>query len=167
MPNASNEKRPYVCGPLTELPVELQEPIKFIYSHIGDLCQTVLGVRGFVPHEHYDPVHNPDPDPAEVNEAERRQVGKLCSCLIVMTPAPSWGGGIEVEIAHRSGVPILITRQVIGGRPRSISRLLRGNPSVKEIIDFVTYDELFEKLKVALSKYVPKVKRIPAASRTV
>lgn len=36
-------KRPYICGPLTELPVELQEPIKFIYSRLADLCAAVLG----------------------------------------------------------------------------------------------------------------------------
>lgn len=71
----SNEiKRPYICGPLTELPVELQEPIKFIYSRLGDLCEKVLGVRGYVPHEHYDPVHSPSFTPAEVNLAERPQV---------------------------------------------------------------------------------------------
>lgn len=74
-----------------------------------------------------------------------------------MTSAPSWGGGIEVEIAYNSNVPIIITRQVIKGEPRFLSRFLRGNPGIKEIVDFVTYDELFKKLEEILPKYVDPV----------
>jgi hypothetical protein len=51
-------KVPYICGPLTELPPDEQTSVKLFYQHIADVCQKVIGVRAFVPHEHYDPIKN-------------------------------------------------------------------------------------------------------------
>ena len=43
---------PYICGPLTELPLEMQGWVKLFYSRIADVCQEIIGRRPFVPHEH-------------------------------------------------------------------------------------------------------------------
>jgi len=122
----ANGKVPYVCGPLTELPVEGQRAVKELYCKIADVCQSSLGVRAFVPHEHYDPVANADFTPWQVDEAERRQVCERTSVLIVIALAPSWGGGIEVEMANRSGVAAVVYHPA----EKKVSRLLRGNPAV-------------------------------------
>ncbi len=127
---------PYVCGPLTELPAGEQSPAKEFYKEIADVCAETLGVRAFVPHEHYDPVVNPDFTPKQVDEAERRQVCQRTSVLIVVAIAPSWGGGIEVEMARQSNVPIIILCEKEKLEQRKISRLLRGNPGVKMIIPY-------------------------------
>lgn len=147
----------YICTALTELPFEVQELFKFLLSRTADLCEEILGVRGFAPHEHNDPVGEPDKTPAEVNAHERPQVGKKSSVLIVYTLAPSWGGGIEVEIANANGVPVVLLQQ-IRKDPKSgkiiwkqpVSRLLRGNPAVKLEIQFETYDKLFAELREVL-----------------
>jgi hypothetical protein len=87
-----DNKRPYVCGPLTELSEAHQERVKKFYSHIADACREVTGVRAFVPHENYDPIKHAKYTPMQVDKAERYQVCECTSCLIVVTIAPSWGG---------------------------------------------------------------------------
>jgi len=123
---ATSVKVPYVCGPLTELPAEIQQQTKELYCKIADVCESSLGVRAFVPHEHYDPIKHADFTPWQVDAAERYQVSEKTSVLIVMAIAPSWGGGIEVEIANKSGVCVVIYHPA----DKKVSRLLRGNPAV-------------------------------------
>lgn len=75
---------------------------------MADVVEDVTGVRAFVPHEHFDPIRHTKFTPREVDEVERERVCKRTSILVVAAIAPSWGGGIEVEMANRSGVPVLI-----------------------------------------------------------
>ena len=145
-----NGKCPYVCGPLTELDTAVQPGVKRFYARIADSCEVVLGVRAFVPHEHYDPVRHAGFKPSEVDAAERRQVCELTSLLIVVPIAPSWGGGIEVEMAYRSGVPSLLLCERAKLEARRISRLLRGNPSVISTVTYDTTDEALESLRLNL-----------------
>ncbi|SRR3990167_10940707 len=137
------QKVAYVCGPLTELSAELAQVAKTFYERIGDACQEITGVRAFVPHEHFDPLKHPNFTPREVDEAERNQVCKKTSVLIVAPIAPSWGGGIEVEMANQSNVPVII----ICKKDKRISRLLKGNPAVKLIIEYSTQDQAILRLK--------------------
>lgn len=138
-----NDKIPYICGPLTELSVEIQESVKSFYVRIADVCKQIMGKRAFVPHERYDPIKYPDFSPAEVDRVEREQVCEKTSLLIVVAIAPSWGGGIEVEMACRSNVPVLILCK----KDKKISRLLRGNPAVAEIIYYNSPTDALCKLK--------------------
>jgi len=159
-PDLAPEKVAYVCGPLTELPIGQREEIKLLYSRIGDLCKKVLGERAFVPHEHFDPVQHPNATPRKLDAAIRKQVSGKASVLIVLTFAPSWGGGIEVEIANANKVPVIITRQytkhngVSLGRP--VSRLLLGNPAVRAVVPFENYEDLLERLKAVIPNVVPR-----------
>lgn len=129
-------KTAYVCGPLTELSPEQQESVKAFYEAIGDLWGRITGTRAFVPHEHFDPVKHANFTPAQVDQAERGQVCSRTSVLIVVALAPSWGGGIEVEMAYRSGVPIIILYPA----ERKVSRLLRGNPGVKIVLSYYSVE---------------------------
>jgi hypothetical protein len=146
------QKSIYVCGPLTELPADQQEKIKAFYSRIAGVAEKITGLRGFVPHEHYDPIKHANFTPAEVDAAERRQVRDLTSCLIAVPAAPSWGSGIEVEIANQSDVPVIILCESCRFVQKKISRLLRGNPAVKTIITYHTEEEALELLAKELSK---------------
>jgi len=140
-------KSAYVCGPLTELPPETQASVKAFYSAIGDLAKRVTGVRAFVPHEHYDPIAHANFTPATIDAAERKQVCENTSLLIVVAIEPTWGGGIEVEMANQSGVPAVILASREKLEERRISRLLRGNPAVMEIIPYRSYAEAITKLE--------------------
>ena len=103
MPNSA-----YICGPLTELPISQQVAVKGFYSRIADAIGRSFGIRAFVPHEHFDPIKHADFLDREVDKAERDQVCNKTSVLVVVAIAPSWGGGIEVEMANHSEVPVIL-----------------------------------------------------------
>jgi hypothetical protein len=143
-----NGKTAYVCGPLTELPLFLQKSVKRFYERIADTCQDCMGERAFVPHEHFDPIKHANFSPAQVDEAERRQVCERTSLLIVVVSfGPSWGGGIEVEMARQNDVPVIILRQ----EDKKVSRLLLGNPAVRAVLSYKDEDEAISLLRNALS----------------
>lgn len=149
----------YIGGPLTDLSPSEQACIKKFYEDLADVCERVTGARAFVPHEHYDPVKHAHYTPAQVDAAERRQVCELTSFLVVAAIAPSWGGGIEVEMANRSGVPIIILCHA----DKRISRLLHGNPAVRAIITYRTMDEALTKFEAALTDLLDRPNRPQAA----
>jgi len=146
-----HNKPTYICGPLTELSPEEQSEIKDFYSKLGDICQEVTGIRAFVPHEHFDPIKMDQFTPQDVDTAERRQVCEETSVLIVVAVAPSWGGGIEVEMAYRSDVPVIILCEAEKLQQRKISRLLRGNPAVGAILSYGSKEDAINQLKATLS----------------
>ncbi len=150
----SISKSAFVCGPLTGLPEEKQSSIKLFYEKIGDVCEKAIGVKSFVPHKHYDPIKHKDYTPEQVNKAERRQVCKKTLVLVVVTVAPSWGGGIEVEMANRSDVPVILICEKERLKKRKISRLLRGNPAVKATITYENQKEVYPRLETELKKII-------------
>lgn len=143
---------PYVCGPLTELSAFERKSARMFYERIASTCEKALGVRAFVPHEHYDPIRHPDAMPTEVDASERCQVCERTSHLIVVPLAPSWGGGIEVEMAYRSGVPVILLCKSEKLLERSISRLLRGNPGVKATLSYTDEEDALAQLATVLKR---------------
>ena len=148
----NNQKTVYVCGALTEVPAEQKEEVKKFYEKIADLCEKTTGIRAFVPHEHYDPIVHANWTPAQVDESERRQVCDLSSCIVAVTLFPSWGSGIEVEMACKSSVPVILLCQKEKLEKRLVSRLLRGNPAVKAIINYEDEDSAMQQLEIELKK---------------
>ncbi len=146
-----NEKIAYICGPLTEIPKNQQRSVKKFYEEIADVVEKVTEKRAFVPHEHYDPIKHAHFSPSEVDAAERWQVCIQTSILIVVAIAPSWGGGIEVEMAHRSDVPVILLYE----KGKRVSRLLKGNPAIKRIIEYENEKDALEKLE----KYISFLKK--------
>ena len=88
--------------------------------------------------------------PQQVDAAEREQVCKNTSLLVVVAIVPSWGGGIEVEMANQNGVPVLIICEQEKLDARKLSRLLRGNPAVVQIIGYDSQANAIEKLRAEL-----------------
>ena len=151
--NGNDKKTAYICGPLTELPDCQQSSVKNFYSLIADMYKLVTGKRAFVPHEHYDPIRHANFSPTQVDAAERRQVCELTTILVVVAIAPSWGGGIEVEMAQRSNVPVVIMRP----KNKVISRLLRGNPAVVNVIDYDHEADALDLIRKKFSCLLPTV----------
>lgn len=119
---------PYICGPLTELRLDERDFAKAFYTQLADICKEVLGVRGWVPHEHYDPVVHSSFRPHQVYEAEHNIVCQQTSLLVVCAIGPSWGGGMEVAWAEQHQVPGVLLCNAIQLRDGKVSRLLRGSP---------------------------------------
>ena len=152
-----DKKSIYICGPLTELPEERQRPIREFYEQLADIAEKVTGKRAFVPHEHYDPIQHASYTPREVDAGERKQVCENTSLLLVVAIAPSWGGGIEVEMANQNHIPVIILCEQEKLEHRKISRLLRGNPAVMQVIFYTSENDALSKLEQALKAYIPKV----------
>ena len=142
-------------GPLTELSAGKREQVKGFYEKIGNICKEITGLRGFVPHEQCDPFEHPDYAPAEVDVVERRQLIENTSMLLVVTITPSWGGGIEVEIANQNNIPVVLLCEKEQLEAKRISRLLRGNPAIKATIVYGSEEEALDKLRAELKKYFP------------
>ncbi len=134
MKKSLSRKQAYICGPLTELDLEELPAVKNFCEKLADVCEKVLGVRAFVPHEHYDPIKYAHYTPLQIDEVERRQVCKETNLLVVVAVAPSWGGGIEVEMANVNKIPAVLLCAEKKLKDRRISRLLRGNPAFVEQI---------------------------------
>ena len=149
------EKSAYICGPLTELPIEDQARVKAFYAAIADVIKEVIGVRAFVPHEHFDPIRHANFTPGDVDFAERAQVCRKTTFLVVVAIEPTWGGGIEVEMAYRSGVPVLLLCPKIKLEARRISRLLRGNPAIVSTIAYNDYEHALAQLRGKLVELLP------------
>jgi hypothetical protein len=125
---------------LTDLPPEDRDGIKGFYSKVGDVCGLVLSHRAFVPHEHYDPIKFAHFTPKQVDRAERDQVCNKTSLVIAVYAAPSWGSGIEIEMAYRSGVPVII----LCPEGKKVSRLLLGNPAVRQVFYYHSETQALE-----------------------
>ncbi|MDF1497197.1 MAG: hypothetical protein P1P90_04000 [Patescibacteria group bacterium] len=143
---STSQKAPYICGALTELDPKHRDEVKEFYVRLGDACRVAIGVRGFVPHEHYDPIKNASAKNTVVYSAERRIVTEETSVLIVYAIEPSWGAGIEVGWANEHHVPIL----VLVPEDKKVSRLLTGGPMVSAVISVRDYDHAVLELKAWL-----------------
>lgn len=128
----SKPKVAYICGPLTDLPLEVQIETKILYELLGSVCEYELGFRGFVPHEHTDPIKHAHFTAQEVYKRDFEQVSKRTSVLIIVAVAPSWGGGMEVAWAQSANVPIIV--MIPAGK--KTSRLLRGGPGILNILEY-------------------------------
>jgi len=148
----SQEKSIYICGPLTELDQEKKELTRRFYERLADICKNITGVRAFVPHEHYDPIMHSQFTPLQVDEAERRQVCERTSLLLVVAIAPSWGGGIEVEMANKTGIPVVIMCEQEKLEQKKVSKLLCGNPAVIKIIPYQDQQDALKSLREELRK---------------
>jgi hypothetical protein len=144
------KEHPYICGALTDLPEDMKLPVKRLYEQLADVCELALGLRAFVPHEHYDPIEHGDFTPTQVDEAERHQLRTMTSLLVVVAVIPTWGGGIEVEMANRYGVPVIILKP----KEKRISRLLLGNAAIKAVHEFRDYQEAPEVLRAGIEQYL-------------
>ena len=134
---------PYIGGPLTDLPVEIQSEIKAFYSQLGEVFFGVMGQRAFVPHEHCDPIAMGHLTPPEVDAIERPQICERTSLFVAVDLFPSTGMGIEVEMAYRSGVPIVI----LANEGKRISRLFNGNPGIADVLRYTSYSDAICKLR--------------------
>jgi hypothetical protein len=132
----------YISGALTAL--EDAPRTKLFYEVLAEIAGAA-GLRGYLPHRVTDPVTAAQLDPRAVYEIDRAHVTSA-AVLIAYAGIPSFGVGIEVELAREHGVPVIIVAE----RDRPISRLLLGNPAVVEVVKFADLEGLRHSLAAAL-----------------
>jgi hypothetical protein len=132
----------YVSGALTAL--DDAPRTKLFYEVLAEIAETA-GLRAYLPHRVSDPVAAAHLDPRAVYEIDRAHVTGA-AVVIAYAGIPSFGVGIEVELAREHAVPVIIVAE----RDRPISRLLLGNPAVVEVVKFADLDSLRRELAAAL-----------------
>ncbi|MEK6224711.1 MAG: sigma-70 region 4 domain-containing protein [Chloroflexota bacterium] len=133
----------YISGALTAL--DDAPRTKLFYEVLAEIAEAA-GLRAYLPHRVSDPVAAAQLDPRAVYEMDRTHVTGA-AVVIAYAGIPSFGVGIEVELAREHAVPVIIVSE----RDRPISRLLLGNPAVVEVVKFADLDGLRRALAAALA----------------
>ena len=134
----------YVSGALTAL--EEGARMRLFYELLAEVVESV-GFRAYLPQRVSDPVAAAHLEPRAVYDIDR---GHVTSARVVVAYAgiPSFGVGIEVELAREHAVPVVLVVE----RERTVSRLLLGNPAVVEVVRFADLDGLRRGLAAALER---------------
>ncbi len=134
----------YVSGALTAL--EDGARMRLFYELLAEVVETA-GLRAYLPHRVSDPVTAAHLDPRTVYDIDRAHV-TASRVVVAYAGIPSFGVGIEVELAREHGVPVVLVCE----RERTVSRLLLGNPAVVEVVRFTDLDGLRRGLAAALER---------------
>jgi hypothetical protein len=133
----------YISGALTALDDAPRTTL--FYEVLAEIAEAA-GLRAYLPHRVSDPVAAAHLDPRAVYEIDRAHVTGA-AVVIAYAGIPSFGVGIEVEVAREHGVPVI----VVAERDRPISRLLLGNPAVVEVVKFADLESLRRTLAASLA----------------
>jgi hypothetical protein len=134
----------YVSGALTAL--EDGARTRLFYELLAEVVESA-GLRAYLPHRVTDPVTTPNLDPRAVYDIDRAHVTGS-RVVVAYGGIPSFGVGIEVELAREHGIPVILVVE----RDRTVSRLLLGNPAVVEVVRFADLDGLRRALVAALER---------------
>src|SRR5437870_5328721 len=134
----------YVSGALTSL--EDGARTRLFYELLAEVVESA-GLRAYLPHRVTDPVTASHLDPRAAYDIDRAHVTGS-KVVVAYAGIPSFGVGIEVELAREHGIPVIL----IVERDRTVSRLLLGNPAVVEVVRFADLDGLRKTLTTALER---------------
>ena len=134
----------YVSGALTAL--EDGARTRLFYELLAEVVESA-GLRAYLPHRVTDPVTASHLDPRAVYDIDRAHVTGS-RVVVAYAGIPSFGVGIEVELAREHGIPVILVVE----RDRTVSRLLLGNPAVVEIVRFADLDGLRRALLTRLAR---------------
>jgi hypothetical protein len=134
----------YVSGALSAL--EEGARMRLFYELLAEVVESV-GLRAYLPHRVSDPAAAAHLEPRAVYDIDRAHVTSA-RVVVAYAGIPSFGVGIEVELAREHAVPVVLVVE----RERTVSRLLLGNPAVVEVVRFVDLDGLRRGLAAALER---------------
>src|SRR5919204_1969420 len=144
----------YISGALTAL--EDAPRTKLFYEVLAEIAEAA-GLRAYLPHRVTDPVAAAHLDPRAVYEIDRAHVTSA-AVVVAYGGGPSFGVGIEVELAREHGIPVI----VVAERERAVSRLLLGNPAVVELVRYADLDSLRRSLSAPVERITTLSRARPA-----
>src|SRR4026209_1875214 len=134
----------YISGALTAL--EEGARMRLFYELLAEVVQSV-GLRAYLPHRVTGPEAAAHWEPRAVYDIDRAHVTSA-RVVVAYAGIPSFGVGIEVELAREHAVPVVLVVE----RERTVSRLLLGTPAVVEVVRFADLDGLRRGLAAALER---------------
>jgi nucleoside 2-deoxyribosyltransferase len=136
-------KKVYVSGALTKL--DSGRDYREIYEAIGRVCAE-FGYEPYIPHQHCDPIRNPEIDASVVWQKDHSEIEKA-DLTLAYVGQPSLGVGAEIEIARILEKDLIIWYF----EAEKVSRMALGNPAVRSVIIAKDETDLYGKIKAALS----------------
>lgn len=131
--------RIFFGGPLTDL--KDPERTKAFYKRMAQTAEA-NGVSYFWAFlSGTDPLKNPDVTPEFVYTRDTEELAKS-DIMVAYMGEPTIGTGIEIEFAKTHNIPVVILYE----KGKKISRMLRGDPSVKKEIVFASEDDAIAQL---------------------
>lgn len=134
----------YISGALTAIADGARARV--FYELLAEIVSE-CGLRPYLPHRSTDPVAAPELDPRSVYEIDRARVARS-GLVIAYAGTPSFGVGIEVEIARERGIPVILVAE----RDRTVSRILLGSPAVVDVVRFTDLAVLRQALGDAIGR---------------
>ena len=134
----------YVSGALTAL--EEGARMRLFYELLAEVVESA-GLRAYLPHRVSDPAGAAHLEARAVYDIDRAHVTSA-RVVVAYAGIPSFGVGIEVELAREHSVPVVLVVE----RERTVSRLLLGNPAVVEVVRLADLDGLRRGLAAALER---------------
>ena len=120
-----------------------------LYERFAAACRAA-GWEAYVPHEHADPVRDPELADTDVAERDLDNIA-AADALVAYAGEPSLGVGAEIAIAMRAGKRVLVVAEA----DRRVSRFLLGfvelHPSQARICRYRNVDEAAEWISAQLS----------------
>jgi len=120
---------------------------KKFYEDIVEVCKD-CGLSAYLPHHHTDPIKHAHISPQEVYKKDYDMISNA-KLIIAYVGRPSLGVGTELEIARNNNTGIIL----IFHKDDRVSRMARGNPGVKKIIQYESEEDALRKLRKYLQKY--------------
>jgi nucleoside 2-deoxyribosyltransferase len=136
--------RIFFGGPLTTL--SNPEEIKKWYMEMADIA-TKNGFTWFWAFlSGTDPVKNPDVDPEYIYKKDLKEL-EDSDLMIAYIGEPSTGTGQEIEYAKEHNIPVYLIYE----KDNPVSRMVIGNPAVKDIIEFTNQEDALKQLDALLA----------------
>src|SRR5256886_5196273 len=120
--------------------------MRLFYELRAEVVESV-GLRAYLSQRVTDPVVAAQLEPRALYDIDRAHVTSA-RVVVAYAGIPSFGVGIEVELAREHAVPVVLVVE----RERSVSRLLLGNPAVVDVVRFADLDGLRRGLAAALAR---------------
>src|SRR3981081_3154914 len=134
----------YVSGALTAL----EEGARCrLFSELRGEVGESAGLRAYLPHRVSDPASAAHLEARAVYEIDRAHVTSA-RVVVAYAGIPSFGVGIEVELAREHSVPVVLVVE----RERTVSRLLLGRPAGVHLVRLAALDGLRRGLAAALER---------------
>jgi len=122
---------------------------RLFYELIAEIA-AACDLLPYLPHRATDPVAHADLDARSVYAIDRAHIERSV-LVIAYAGTPSFGVGIEVEIARERGVPVILVAE----RDAVVSRILVGSPAVVELVRFGDLASLRTALAAAIGRARP------------
>jgi len=145
----------YVSGGLTKMSETKRKRLRRFYESIGRVCEAE-GLVPYIPHKYGDPKLLAHLTPAQIDRIDRLAVTQSY-LLIAYVGDATTGGGIEVEMANHAYKPVILAYERKALEAREISRLVRGNPSIRDQVPFDTTREAMSGIKLAIQKFEAEI----------